>query len=54
MNWFARTTGDETLIKFGLKPGETVVTDGHLRLTPGVRVSVKSDGSRSDAQKTEP
>jgi len=26
----------------GLKAGETVVTDGQLRLSPGVKVSIKS------------
>jgi multidrug efflux system membrane fusion protein len=38
----ARTVDAESVIKQGLKPGDTVVTDGHLRLTPGSRVSVKS------------
>src|SRR5262245_15247344 len=37
----ARTDGTETVIKEGLKAGETVVTDGHIRLVPGSRVSVK-------------
>jgi multidrug efflux system membrane fusion protein len=37
----ARTEGSETVIKDGLAPGETVVTDGHIRLVPGSRVSVK-------------
>ena len=34
----ARTEGIESVIGTGLKAGEVVVTDGHLRLTPGVRV----------------
>jgi membrane fusion protein, multidrug efflux system len=38
-----RTSGLETVIKSGLKPSETVVTDGHLRLTAGSRVSIKGD-----------
>ncbi|MBI3492911.1 MAG: efflux RND transporter periplasmic adaptor subunit, partial [Acidobacteria bacterium] len=38
----ARATGTETVIQQGLKAGETVVTDGQLRLVPGTRVSVKS------------
>ena len=38
----ARAADAETVIKQGLKPGETVVTDGQLRLTSGSRVSVKS------------
>jgi multidrug efflux system membrane fusion protein len=37
----ARSAGDETVIKTGLKPGEVVVTDGHLRLVPGSKISVK-------------
>jgi len=38
----ARAVDAESVIKQGLKAGETVVTDGHLRLTPGSRISVKS------------
>jgi multidrug efflux system membrane fusion protein len=38
----ARTADAESVIKQGLKSGETVVTDGQLRLTPGSRISVKS------------
>ncbi len=38
-----RTSGEQSVIKSGLKPGETVVTDGQLRLNPGTRVSVKND-----------
>jgi len=38
----ARAVDTESVIKQGLKAGETVVTDGHLRLTPGSRISVKS------------
>jgi multidrug efflux system membrane fusion protein len=41
----ARTNGSETVIQTGVQPGETVVTDGQLRLTAGSRISVK--GSRS-------
>jgi membrane fusion protein, multidrug efflux system len=36
-----RTQGDETVVGQGLQPGETVVTDGQLRLVPGARVEVK-------------
>jgi membrane fusion protein, multidrug efflux system len=36
-----RASGDESVIKSGVRPGETVVTDGHLRLVAGSRVSVK-------------
>jgi multidrug efflux system membrane fusion protein len=38
-----RTSGEQSVIKSGLEPGETVVTDGQLRLNPGTRVSVKND-----------
>lgn len=38
-----RTTGLETVIKSGLKPAETVVTDGHLRLVTGSKVSIKGE-----------
>jgi len=34
--------GDDTVIATGLKGGETVVTDGQLKLTPGARVSNKN------------
>ncbi len=39
-----RTTGSETVIQSGVQPGDVVVTDGHLRLVPGGRVSVKTAG----------
>jgi membrane fusion protein, multidrug efflux system len=45
-----RQQGEETVIAEGLKAGEEVVTDGHLRLTPGVRVSTGGDaGGRGGA-----
>lgn len=37
----ARLVGAETVIKDGLVAGDTVVTDGHLRLVPGSRVSMR-------------
>jgi len=37
------TYQDETVVEKGLVAGETVVTDGQLRLAPGVKVSVKSE-----------
>ena len=40
-----RTAGDQSVIKTGVKPGETVVTDGQLRLNPGTRVSIKNGAS---------
>ena len=44
----ARTHGDDSLVSTGLKPGETIVTDGQLRLVPGSRVSVKNGRGNSD------
>jgi multidrug efflux system membrane fusion protein len=40
----ARVAGTETLIKDGVIAGDTVVTDGHLRLVPGSRVNVRDAG----------
>ena len=37
----ARTLGAESVIAKGIEPGETVVTDGQLRLIPGVKVQIK-------------
>jgi multidrug efflux system membrane fusion protein len=42
-----RTAAAETIIASGLEPGETVVTDGHLRLVPGSRISVKGQSADS-------
>ena len=41
------TSGDLTVIRSGLSAGETVVTDGQLRLYPGVRV--KASGAAQTA-----
>jgi multidrug efflux system membrane fusion protein len=43
-----RTTATETVIHSGLKPGETVVTDGHLRLVPGSRITIKGQSDQPD------
>jgi len=37
-----RTIGDEVVIERGLAPGDTVVTDGQLRLTPGAAVAIRA------------
>jgi multidrug efflux system membrane fusion protein len=44
----ARTAGAETVLKEGVKPGESIVTDGQLRLVPGSRITVK-DGNTQKA-----
>ena len=41
-----RATATETVIASGLKPGETVVTDGHLRLVPGSHITVKGQSEQ--------
>ena len=38
----ARTSGDNTLLASGVKAGETVVTDGQLRLLPGARAEPRA------------
>jgi multidrug efflux system membrane fusion protein len=40
-----RTVGDRMVIEKGLQTGETVVTDGQLRLVPGTKVDVKSSAA---------
>ena len=43
-----RSNGTEAVIRDGLQPGETIVTDGQLRLVPGTRVSIKpSSGAKA-------
>ena len=37
----ARTAGKDTVLKDGVRVGETIVLDGQLRLVPGSRVTVK-------------
>jgi membrane fusion protein, multidrug efflux system len=37
-----RIADSETVVKSGLKAGETIVTDGQVRLVPGSRITVKN------------
>jgi len=37
-----RTVGDDVILTQGLAGGETVVTDGQLRLVPGARVQIRN------------
>jgi multidrug efflux system membrane fusion protein len=41
----ATVLGEDTVIDKGLAAGETVVTDGQLRLTPGAVVETKEKPS---------
>jgi multidrug efflux system membrane fusion protein len=43
----AWTEGNESVIASGLKAGETVVTDGQLRLTPGAKVTPQTQTAAS-------
>ena len=45
-----RTVGRETIIKTGVEPGERVVTNGQLRLSPGAKVVVKPAADAALAQ----
>jgi multidrug efflux system membrane fusion protein len=38
----ARTAGDSTLLASGVKAGETVITDGQLRLLPGMKAEPRA------------
>ncbi|MFH1069047.1 MAG: efflux RND transporter periplasmic adaptor subunit [Candidatus Glassbacteria bacterium] len=40
-----------SVIEQGLEGGETVVTDGHLRLFPGARIEIKQDLQTTEAEK---
>jgi multidrug efflux system membrane fusion protein len=41
-----RTAAADTVIASGLEPGETVVTDGQIRLVPGSKISVKGQDAK--------
>jgi multidrug efflux system membrane fusion protein len=42
----ARTSGSDTIIKQGLKPDDTVITDGQLLLVAGSHITVKTDSTQ--------
>ena len=52
----SRTVGGDAVIDKGLEVGETVVTDGQMRLAPGAKVEVKNrlDSTNSAAQPNGP
>jgi multidrug efflux system membrane fusion protein len=37
-----RTYNGETVIEKGIRPGDTVVTDGQLQLVSGIKVEIKN------------
>ena len=39
----SRSVGGQAVIDKGLKPGETVVTDGQVRLVPGAKIQIKNN-----------
>ena len=45
----ARTAGDDTLLAAGVKAGETVVTDGQIRLLPGMKAEPRAAGGGAAA-----
>jgi multidrug efflux system membrane fusion protein len=46
-----RVSASETVLSEGVQLGDTVVTDGHLRLVPGSRISVKNEGQQAEQGK---
>jgi multidrug efflux system membrane fusion protein len=48
-----RQSDDTTVVRNGLKTDEIVVTDGQLRLVPGVKVSIKTE-PKGTSSKVEP
>jgi multidrug efflux system membrane fusion protein len=44
-----RTWGDYSVIEHGVNPGETVVTDGQLRLSPGAKALIRKPGGGTAA-----
>ena len=44
------TQGDDTAIRKGIAPGETVVTDGVDKLQPGIKVALATGGAASPEQ----
>lgn len=46
----SRTIGQETVVTQGVNPGETVVTDGHLKLRDGVPVEIRDSLIKSNQE----
>ena len=49
-----RTVGEEAIIAGGLSAGETVVTDGHLKVRPGGMVEIKENLTEAAPQNSKP
>lgn len=49
-----RTAGEKTIIASGLSAGETVVTDGQLRLRPGSKIKVANDAAQPNKDELHP
>jgi multidrug efflux system membrane fusion protein len=47
----ARSTGDYTLLAEGVKAGETVITDGQIRLLPGMKAEPRASSGAATAAK---
>jgi hypothetical protein len=45
----ARVQGDLSVIESGVVPGDVVVTDGQLRLTPNARIAQRGAGAGDTA-----
>jgi multidrug efflux system membrane fusion protein len=45
-----RSLNEDAVVEQGLKPGETVITDGQLQLVPGSRVEMKNHPSATTSQ----
>ena len=42
--WITRTVDNDSIVQSGLASGETVVTDGQLRLSPGAKIKAAQAG----------
>lgn len=49
-----RTVGQETIVKDGVQPGERIVTNGQLRLSPGAKVLPKPAAEPAPAARATP
>ena len=50
----SRTVDEVAVVSSGLKPGETVITEGQLRLSPGARVVVREPQAKATAARGGP